>query len=714
MLCWLVNSPIQYMIGVSQKQMAPVSQNTLQNSPPRHARDLPSQASPFPSRLSRYSLLTLDCHADLRYLEFGRQIKSLGDSLSTLKWVIANADEQNQLPRRPWHSDADRYGPSWDVLPEVAGDFKKTLEECDTLLKDHSKFQYSQGGFIENVIWWSTVEGDVNALKERVRFHMMKLTFVAKPFEIQLLLGIKRELGFLRTDVQELKTILIDGVGHKDSSSSTYLQSHEVPHELANRFTRSLQKSKPTSFHSPADIPLKEGFDALVSHFANSTILFNPRPELGQRDPEEPQYLNLVKCRWIAQTIRLSVSFQLAGPDSLWADYMKELEDDIRGQFRRFDTGQLVRPPSERIYLLPESCFSIWYVEEPPTRPPDLADKRPLEEKILELTLPCTLGTRKSTITVFRKSESQMRLVTTTKDDQNQYFHHEIETHVNMESDRLIPTYATPGDPSTITNNVMICSNEGQDPKWYSLKAADDVLHFQRALTGFCVSHQMLNISWSIEGSSKSNKSGRGRLQLWYLKPFQPIGGDGKRMSCDRSSVASPQSPNPSTALTRLSTGLSVSTTLLSAGSVTSTVNGPQGNGTALVRPEVPRIIIFTQCEGMYVLLQLKRRFWRSNSPTRLRLLNYNETVHDSIFINPERTKSPTMVVIDTRSKNIEFQKLCVKELYSWTLSYFRLPEHPEMRKLGKVSKGSEIASKILENVSKKYLNLTFPTIAGR
>ena len=532
--------------------------------------------------------------------------------------VIANADKQNQLPRRPWHSEAERYGPSWDVLPEVVGDFKKTLDECDSLLKDRSKFQYSQGGFIENVIWWSSVEGDVNALRERVRFHMMKLTFVAKPFEIHLLLGIKRELEMLRTDVRELRTILIDGIRHKDSSSSTYLQSLELEPEIANRFVQALESSKPTSFHSQTDIPLKEGFEALVYHFANSTILFNPRPELGQRDPEEPQYLNLVKCRWIAQTIRQGVSFRSAGPDSLWADYMKELEDDIRGQFRRFDTSQLVRPPSERIFLLPESCFSIWFVQEPPTRPPDLAEQRPLEEKILELTLPGTSGTRMSTITVFRKSESKVRLVTTTKDNQNQYFHHEKETHVNMEADRLIPTYATPSDASTVINNVLVCTNEGQDPEWYSLKDLDDVLHFQRALTGFFVSLQMLNISWSIEGSSQTNKSGKGRLQFWYLKPFPPKGGDGMRMSCDRSSVASPKSLTSSAAITRRSTGFSVGSTLLSTGSVTSTVNGPQGNGTAILRAEVPRLIIFTQCEGMYVLLQIKRKFWRPNNYNRL------------------------------------------------------------------------------------------------
>ena len=553
------------------------------------------------------SVLTLNAFADLRYHEFGKQIRSLGESLSTLQSVISNAEKQAQPPRRPWHSDAHRYGPSWRVLLEVAGDFKQTLEECDTLLKDRSKFQYSQGGFIENVIWWSSVEGDVNVLKERVRFHMMKLTFVAKPFEIQLLLGIKRELQLLRTDFEELKTILVHGIRHNDSSSSTYLHSLQVPSELASRFTKALQSNKPATFQTEADVPLKEGLDALVYHFANSTILFNPRPELGQRDPEEPQYLNLIKCRWLAQTIRQSVCFQSAGSDSLWADYMKELEDDIRGQFNRFDVGELVSPPSDRISLLPEKCFSIWIVEESPRRPPDLAEPRPLEEKILELTLPGTADSRKSTLTIFRKSESKMRLVTTTKDDQNQYFHHEKETVINMETDRLIPTYATPGDASTMTNNVMICSSEGQDPRWYSLKDPNDVLHFQRALTGFCVSHQMLNISWSIEGSSKPSKSGSGRLQFWYLKPFLPIGEDGKRTFCDRSSVASPKSPTPSAVMTRQSTAFSVSATLLSSGSSTSTVSGPQGNGNALLRAEVPRIMIYTQCEGMYVLLQVKR-----------------------------------------------------------------------------------------------------------
>jgi hypothetical protein len=527
-----------------------------------------------------------------------------------LESVVANADKQFQLPRRPWHHDVDRFGPSVEVLSEVAGDFKKTLEECDALLKDHSKFQYSQAGFIENVIWWSSVEGDVNNLKERVRFHMMKLTFVAKPFEIQLLLGIKHELQELRKDVNEIKTILVNGLQNRDTSSSAYLQSFQVPDELARRFANSLQINAPPPFQIQGELPLKDIFDALVYHFADSTIEFNPRPELRQRAPDEPQYLNLVKARWIADVIKGSDSFRFAGPDSLWADYLKELEDDIKGQFRRFDTGQLVPPSPDRIALLPDSSFSIWVAEAPPVRPPDLAEPRPLEEKILELALPGTFGTRQSTVTVFRKSESKIRLVKTTKDDQNQYFHHEVETPLNIESDRLIPTYATPSDPSTATNNVMLCNSQGQDPTWYSLKDAADVLHFQRALTGFRVSHQILNISWSIEGSAKPSKSGKGSVQFWHLKPFQPIGEDGER-TLDTSSIStrSPQSPTPSAALTRNSTGLSTTTTLFSTGSIASTVNGPRGDGTALLCPELPRIIIFTSCEGMYTFLQFKSEY---------------------------------------------------------------------------------------------------------
>ena len=43
------------------------------------------------------------------------------------------------------------------------------------------------------------------------------------------------------------------------------------------------------------------------------------------------------------------------------------------------------------------------------------------------------------------------------------------------------------------------------------------ILQFQRALTGFFVFHQNWDIFWFIGNSSKSSKSGKGRLQFFTI-----------------------------------------------------------------------------------------------------------------------------------------------------------------------------------------------------
>ena len=62
-----------------------------------------------------------------------------------------------------------------------------------------------------------------------------------------------------------------------------------------------------------------------------------------------------------------------------------EFLQDVIKEYRRFDTNQLVAPPKERVSLLADECFSIWVVEAQPLLPLDLAEQRPLEERILEL-----------------------------------------------------------------------------------------------------------------------------------------------------------------------------------------------------------------------------------------------------------------------------------------------------------------------------------------
>ena len=116
---------------------------------------------------------------------------------------------RDQRPKRRWGLKDDECRADLHALIEVTGDFSKTLEECQTLLGNSSKFRRNAANFIDNVLWHTSTESEVNNLRERVHLHITKLFFVIKPFEIQLLLGIQSELRKLRLDVLGLKGLLV-------------------------------------------------------------------------------------------------------------------------------------------------------------------------------------------------------------------------------------------------------------------------------------------------------------------------------------------------------------------------------------------------------------------------------------------------------------------------------------------------------------------------
>ena len=452
----------------------------------------------------------------MKYAQFRQDIKSLGDSLGQLESIINNANNQLSHPHR--------FGIALQVLPEVTGDFHQTLNDCEKLLRNHAGLQRGRSNFFENFAWWTSAERDVYSLRERVKFHVTKVAFIAKPFETQLLLGIQRDVQQLRRDVAHLTGVVTNGVGQmRNTSNPPFLDSVALPDHILTRFTIAFNVDRPACFEERSDWPLKEGFDALVFHFSKSTIEFNSRPELGQNIPEGPQYLNLLKCIWIMERLKSSSHLTNAGPDSLWADYMRGLEDEIRTQFRRFEGRQLIAPTQDVISILPDSYYSIWVVEAPQLRLLNMAEQRPLEEKILELSLPQLYGTGQSSLTVFRKSDTQFRLVTTTKRADNPMFHDAEGFHVDMTSTRLIPSYAAPNEKFCVTNNIALCNDKGQSPEWISLSDPTGVASLQRALMGYRVHHDMSNLSWCVNGSKEEGDWGNGRLQLWQSKPLPEI-----------------------------------------------------------------------------------------------------------------------------------------------------------------------------------------------
>ena len=134
-------------------------------------------------------------------------------------------------------------------------------------------------------------------------------------------------------------------------------------------------------------------------------------------------------------------------------------------------------------------------VEAPQLRLLNMAEQRPLEEKILELSLPQSYGTGQSSLTVFRKSDTQFRLVTTTKRVDNPMFRDAEGFHVDMTSMRLIPSYAAPNKKFSVTNNIALCNDKGQSPEWISLSNSTDIARLQQALMGYRVQNDMSNLS---------------------------------------------------------------------------------------------------------------------------------------------------------------------------------------------------------------------------
>lgn len=110
---------------------------------------------------------------DVKYAQFGREVNSLGTNLDQLNKVFENVRDQRQLLLCLGYGDD--FGSALDTLPELTGDFTKTLQACETLLNDNSKFVRNAAGFVDNVRWSIGTEKQVKSLRDRVHFHSTKV-----------------------------------------------------------------------------------------------------------------------------------------------------------------------------------------------------------------------------------------------------------------------------------------------------------------------------------------------------------------------------------------------------------------------------------------------------------------------------------------------------------------------------------------------------------
>ena len=561
------------------------------------------------------------CHRsiDIKYAQFGEEIRTLASSLKQLDEIVANAD--GQCPQGFRFVDRATV----NALSQVTGDFLQTVQDCKRLLDDNSRFKRTAANCVDNVIWHASTERDVNNLRQRVLFHQTKVNFIAKPFEYQLLLGISKhtnrqyqhvngQLSDLTRSVAEIKGILTDNTGRAPGSGSTsategYLP---LPQDIETRFEKALFVNQPTSFKPEDDLPLTEGLNAAILHLAKSTTTFNRNPVLGQHVVDPAQFLNLLKSRWVFMRLKGGATYQKDGPESLWTTSLDELEHQIKHQLSRFETNELTAPPVDVLSQLPDSCFSIWVGDGTSPQPLPVTYGRPLEEKILELELIDQYPERQSTLTIFKKSDDAFRLVSTSKNEQNNSFDREC-VDVNMAHTRLIPTYAASKDTCNTDYSFLLSQHHIQS-YCYTFQDLEGAHEFQRALTGYRVSCEIPNVKWLLEHQKwcKRGMSGNATLQFWQMKPLSkkvPYSEPelellGNHCSNDSSTTKGANSPSISTGLKRFNQS---ATSQPPRSANESRVSGCCGYGTALLRPEPPVLAILNECEKKYSFLHLRR-----------------------------------------------------------------------------------------------------------
>ena len=455
----------------------------------------------------------------------------MGISLQRLQEVVKKSEQQ--YPRREWHRDPYRADAAENLWPRLTGDFNQTLKECESLLISHDHLRNGRTSAYSNLRWWLSAEDAVDNLMAKLRFHITKVDFYSRPAEIEGVIRNGTQLQQLRRQVANLERMMINGPGPSPS-----LWANIVPEDLKAKFAAEFHANRPVWFVEGSGWPLKEGFEALAFHFARGTIKFNPTPETGET-PELLQYLNLAKAAWILDEIKQSQHFKAASTESVWADHMRELEDDLRGQVHRFDNGELRKPTTSSLLELPSSAYAIGRGEESNQDPLDAGKAGDFEEKILQMDFPPDTGNREFALLVFRETlnETDFRLVTSMRQADTLVTQYDKEVELNMERNRLIPVYGNPAQGLSPRYNLLLLNEKGRKPKEFNFEDLEDVKKLQRALTGYRVHHDMPVARWCINGSDQPGNSGKGRLQLWQFKPLPPIRGSNLSDSSDSNSI---------------------------------------------------------------------------------------------------------------------------------------------------------------------------------
>jgi hypothetical protein len=112
---------------------------------------------------------------DRRYKEFAEDVKSFANNLELISGVVETAQRQtSRTSQTSLLLSPSQATSGLRTTNRILGDFNKTLEDCDLLLRDERHFELKDG-FVHNIRYYNEVDPKVQRLRERIAFHNIKV-----------------------------------------------------------------------------------------------------------------------------------------------------------------------------------------------------------------------------------------------------------------------------------------------------------------------------------------------------------------------------------------------------------------------------------------------------------------------------------------------------------------------------------------------------------
>ncbi|GME27912.1 aspartate aminotransferase protein [Neofusicoccum parvum] len=558
-------------------------------------------------------------NAHKQYIEFGVAIQSLGRNLEQVKKVAENAYSQLQRGRlQPFDLSELMDTKSLD---QILGNYGKTLQDCERLLKDKSKFRHDSRNFVQNIVWNIEIEPEVTRLRERLAFHNVKILMVLKPLEMKMLADLRELMLDLHEEVmgelKEIKGILTSPAGDAAAEDRGSLA---VPDALAAKLDDALVQDRPEC-QDPGSFPLQLGMDAFLHYFQE-----------GSSASETDSYLNLMKCLWIMSKVKRSAEYDQLSEGSLWRRYVNRMNFRLVKECERWEASLAPEPDMDTILRLPDDEFQIWKTEEEEDETEGMGDDSVFLTELLNIALPSERGNSTHKLRVLQNVDGTIQVQdtsSTTTGNREINDVHRFDAY--LDKAHLIPIYASPSSTTTALNVKFKSDKESANGISPSFGKVDDLLKFQEIITGYKTVLYRGDLNVECHSSAKFSLSGstskeKGKVQIWQRKRSSQTQHE---VDGSQSSTVSPMTPtgpgtrlyqSPERRLSKMSTSppdrqfiekwrrdstLSSATFSTMEGSVSSTIFSGNyisrmdtGLGTAGIRmdkPEMPKLILFLE-----------------------------------------------------------------------------------------------------------------------